>query len=336
MKVTIRDIAYDLPGPGVTNKALAEENPDWQMAQAETLSGVLKRHVAPENETALDLARRACERLFSAHPGLREQTDAVIFCTQSPDYIMPPNACVLHKELRLSEDTFCLDLNAACSGYIYGLAVVRGLMLSGMARNALLINADTYSRFTHKKDRATRILFSDAAAVSWIAPAEDARGVVDIQCSTGGKYYESCIIPAGGFRKPKSGETSLASVDASGNTRTAENLHMDGMAILGFVNSRVPKQIRSLLERNQRSLEDVDLFIFHQASKMALDCLTKLLGIPPERVFSNLRDVGNTVSASIPIAFKDARESGRLKPGQRVLLAGFGAGLSWGSALLEV
>ena len=135
---------------------------------------------------------------------------------------------------------------------------------------------------------------------------------------------------------PTSKETTLLKTDDSGNVRTLENLHMDGMGILVFNNSKVPKQIQSILERNTLTIDDIDLFVFHQASKMALDSLTRLLKIKPEKVFRNLREIGNTVSASIPIALKDALDSRRITPGNKVLVSGFGAGLSAGTAIIEI
>ena len=135
---------------------------------------------------------------------------------------------------------------------------------------------------------------------------------------------------------PKSKETALAKTDASGNIRTLEHIQMDGMGILAFVNSKVPQQIRSILARNQLAVEDIDLFVFHQASKMALDSLTRLLKIKSEKVYQNLREVGNTVSASIPIALKDALDNGKVSGGDKVLLSGFGVGLSWATAIMEV
>lgn len=135
---------------------------------------------------------------------------------------------------------------------------------------------------------------------------------------------------------PKSEETKIPKTDKSGNVRTLENIHMDGMGILMFVGLKVPKQIRSLLKRNELTVEQIDLFVFHQASKMALDSLTRSLRIDREKVYSNLSEIGNTVSASIPIALKDALDSGAISSGDRILLSGFGVGLSLGSAIIAV
>lgn len=335
MPIEIKSIAYHLPERVVKNKDLRLENPAWDMDFAGTRAGVHQRHIAGENETALDLAYTACQKLFETHPGLRLTVDGLIFCTQSPDYIMPPNSCILHGKLELTDDVFTFDFNLACSGYIYGLALAQGLVESGFASNILLVTADTYSKYINDKDRATRILFGDAAAVSWIASATSPHSVIDIQCSTSGKGHERFIIPAGGNRLPRSKETRQSTKDSSGNYRSAENIHMDGMGILAFVNTKVPPQIRGILARNEMTLEDIDLFVFHQASDLALDSLTRLLEIDPGKVFRNLERIGNTVSASIPIALKQAWELGRVHQGDVILLSGFGVGLSWATAIIK-
>lgn len=336
MRVKIKDIEYYLPEHIVTNQDLHEENPDWDMNSVEERAGVVKRHIARDDETALDLSLQACKKLFSVHKNIQSQIDGIIFCTQSEDYVLPPNSCILHKMLDLPENVFAFDFNLACSGYIYGLALAQGLMHSGITKNILLVNADTYSKYIHKQDRSVRVLFGDGAAVTWITASDSSQGIIDIKCSTFGKDYKKFIIPAGGCRMPKSKETALPKTDNSGNVRTLEDLHMDGMGILAFNNSKVPKQIRSILEHNSLTIDDIDLFVFHQASKMALDSLTRLLKIKPEKVFRNLREIGNTVSASIPIALKDALDSRRITPGNKVLVSGFGAGLSAGTAIIEI
>ena len=336
MRIKIEAIEYYLPAKIISNDDLKAENPSWDINLLESRLGVAKRHIADDNETALDLALQACKKLFAKSKDIKNQIDSIIFCTESPDYILPPNSCILHKMLDLSDDVFAFDFNLACSGYIYGLALAQGLICSGNAKNILLINADTYSKYINKQDRSTRMLFGDGAAVSLITASNSTQGLIDIQCSTSGKDYDKFIIPAGGCRKPKSVETSLPVVNESGNVRMLENIHMDGMGILVFVNSKVPLQLLSLLERNGLTIDQIDLFAFHQASKMTLDSIERLLKIKPGKVFRNLKEIGNTVSASIPILLKDAIDKGRVSTGDKVVLSGFGVGLSWGAAIVEI
>ena len=332
--VFIRDIEFFLPERVITNDELEIENPTWQMKVVENRTGIKQRYISAESETALDLAYKACRNLFDKNPYLRKNVDAILFCTQSPDYVLPPNACVLHKKLELKEKTFALDFNLACSGYIYGLALAEGLLLSKRCRQILLINADTYSRYIHPKDRSTRVLFSDAAAVSLISSEGPGLRILDIECATSGENYDKFIIWAGGQRLPKSPETIIPLTDKSGNVYTKEHIYMEGLEILNFVGSKVPIQIKNLLHRNNLELSAVDGFIFHQASKMVLDLLTRMLKLSPDKVFRNIHNVANTVSASLPISIKEA-EKEWLKPGSKIVLSGFGVGLSWGSALVE-
>jgi 3-oxoacyl-[acyl-carrier-protein] synthase III len=333
--IVIQDIACHLPEAVLSNEQLRNENPDWDMNRVESRAGVVRRHIAADGETSLDLAVVACERLFAANASLKDCVDAIVFCTQSPDHILPGNACLLHGRLDLPESVLALDISLACSGYVYGLAVVEGLLRSGRSKNALLVNSETYSKYIHQRDRSAKVLFGDGAAASWICEREDVIGLRDIELATCGKKYDSFFVPAGGCRLPHCEATAKPVTDESGNVCTLDHIHMDGMGVLNFVNSRVPAQIKRLLERNGLTAADVDLFVFHQASKMATDSLTRLLRIAPDRVFLNLRDVGNTVSASIPIALKDAMIAGRCPPGSKVVLCGFGAGLSWATALYQ-
>jgi 3-oxoacyl-[acyl-carrier-protein] synthase-3 len=336
MRIKISEIAYHLPDEIETNEELSTANPEWDLKRVESRTGVLSRHIAGNDETAFDLAFSACEKLFKANPSLKNKIDGIVFCTQNEDYVMPANSSVLHDKLGLKESVFALDFNLACSGYIYGLAMIRGLFATGMVTNVILVNADTYSRYIHPKDRSARLLFGDGAAVSWIEASSGDEGIIDVICSTSGAHHQLFMIPAGGSRTPRSDETQIPAVDVSGNVRTPEHIRMDGGGVLEFVKSRVPDQIYELLERNGLSLSDIDQFVFHQASKTALDTLARLLDVGSDRIYSNIEKIGNTVSASIPIALRDAQDEGKIKSGDLVLLCGFGVGLSWGSALVRV
>jgi 3-oxoacyl-[acyl-carrier-protein] synthase III len=336
VRAEIRGTAYALPDLVLTNEMLGAENPDWDMSRVESRTGVAARHIARSDETAFDLACRACDKLFEEHPEAREKVDAILFCTQSGDYVMPPNACLLHEYLGLPEDVFATDYNLACSGFVYGLGLAQGLLASGIATNVLLVNADTYSKYINRGDRSARALFGDGAAATWLAASDSGRGLVGIRLATYGKDYRRFIIPAGGCRLPRSRETAVEEADSSGNVRTQENIHMDGTGVLSVLNATAPRQIRALLEDTQMTLDDIDLFVFHQASKMALDSLGARLRIPADKSFSNLREVGNTVSASIPIAMRDAIDLGRIKPGDRLLLSAIGVGMSLASAIIEM
>jgi 3-oxoacyl-[acyl-carrier-protein] synthase-3 len=334
MGLIIKQIAYYLPEKVITNADLANENPGWDIEKTEKKSGVKSRHISETDQTALDLAIRAVEKLFATGPITKEQIQAVIFCTQSPDYIMPSNSFLIHKHFNFNQDVWTFDYNLACSGYIYGLAIARGIIETGLADNILLITAETYSKYINQKDRSTSILFGDGAAASIIS-AEKGMGIVDISLSSNGEKFDTFYIPAGGSKMPKNNDTINTTVDHSGNVRNLENIHMNGFAVWQFISKNVSEQVNRLLKKNNLGIEDIDLFVFHQASKMTLDSLVKMLKISDDKVFVNLENIGNTVSASIPIALKDAEDSGKLKRGDLILLSGFGVGLSWGSIIMK-
>jgi 3-oxoacyl-[acyl-carrier-protein] synthase-3 len=335
-QVAIVDIASHLPNQVVTNAGLAAAHPAWDMDRVAKRAGILSRHIASPAETALDLGVAASRALIDRHPGLMDQIDGIIFCTQTPDYLLPPNACVLHRELGLRDEVLALDTSLACSGYVYSLALAEGLIVAGTCTNVLVVTADTYSRLINPGDRAARTLFGDGAAATWVrATTDDRSGLLDVLCATSGSGFEKFFVPAGGARIPRSADTARKKVDQSGNVRTDEDIHMDGLGVLSFVRAKVPTQVRTLLDRGGIAVADLDLVVFHQASKLALDALTRALKLPEDKVFRNMASIGNTVSASIPISLEQARAEGAIAPGSLVLLCGFGVGLSWASALVR-
>ena len=269
MTINIIDIAYSLPPQTLSNEDLDRQHPSWNMKQVERQ--VVERRIASSNTTALDLAVAACGELFRRHSNAKAAIDGITFCTQTPDYVMPPNSCLLHKSLALSDDVMAFDINHACSGFVYSLGIAQGLAASGAASNILIVNSDTYSKYISIKDRTTRVLFGDAAAVTWVATAPGQPGsLLDVAFATSGEGYDSFIVPAGGCRNPRSAQTAVMSSDANGNERSLESIHMDGLSILNFAKTKVVDQIRFLCEKNHLTLDSVDLFVPHQASKMAL------------------------------------------------------------------
>jgi len=335
MSICIQHIEYSLPAKVVTNQDLKKQHPDWDIKKVESKSGVFQRHIAAPDQTAYDLAKEAVTKLFDRNIVAKEDIDGILFCTQSPDYIMPSNAFLIHNDFGLRSNVWAFDYNLACSGYIYGLAIARGFIETKMAKNILLITADTYSRYINENDRSTNVLFGDGAAVSLITSNENS-DFFDIELASEGSEYEAFYIPSGGCKIPKSDQTKVMVADRSGNERTLEDIHMNGFAVWKFISNTVPRQIKELLKRNDLTIDEIDFIGFHQASKLTLGSLSKALKIDPDELFTNLGRVGNTVSSSIPIALKDAQTEGKLKKGDLILLSGFGVGLSWGSIIMRM
>ncbi len=335
MPARLSHIEYVLPDRVVTNEDLKRAHPDWNMELAASKTGVLTRRFVNDGELASDLAYRAAEELLRTTGTPRDAVDGLIFCTQSPDHIMPPNATLLHARLGLSSGVAAFDITLACSGYVYGLAIAQSMMDALGLRRVLLVTADTYSRYIHPDDRSALTLFGDGAAVTLLEPAASPSQMLDFSLGTDGGGGDKFWIEAGGLRVPRSTETAAARRDIAGNVRSRETIWMDGRAVLAFAENRIPPSVRALLARHALDVDDLQLALFHQASAVALSRLHDLLAIPPDRQFTNIARVGNTVSASLPILLKDAERAGRLKRGDLVLLVGFGVGFSWGCCLLR-
>lgn len=313
-------IEYALPARIVTNADLEREYPAWDMPAVARKTGVVERHVAAEGECASDLAFQACERLLAATGVRREEVDGLLVCTQSPDFIMPPTSAILQRRLGLPTTVAAFDYTLACSGFVYGLAISRAFIESGILGTVLLVTCDTYSKYIRPDDRATRTLFGDGAAATLIRRGR--AGIGHVELGTDGSGAEAFIVREGGCRVPSTPGTS-------------PTIAMDGLAVLGFVKREVPGLTHRLLRRGGVTRDDVDLFVFHQASQVSLDVLASSLEIPPSRLLVSLTHVGNNVSSSIPMGLRDAWAAGRLKPGMLLATVGFGVGFSWGGALLR-
>ncbi|HYW85661.1 MAG: ketoacyl-ACP synthase III [Spirochaetia bacterium] len=323
-RACISAIEYYLPEKVLTNEDLSKDFPEWSPEKILSKTGIARRHIAAPEETSVDMAVKAAEKMFARGKVKREQVDFVILCTQSPDFYLPTSACILQDRLGIPTRAGSFDMNLGCSGFIYGLALAKGLIESGSAREILLITADTYSKLLRPEDRSVRSIFSDAAAATLIRAEPDggdgSQSIGPFSFGTDGSGAGSLIARAGGFRNPYS----------AGQERPF--LEMDGPGVFAFGLKRVPEAIADLLQKCQLSLSCVDLFIFHQASMFMLETLRERLLIAPERFFVNIAQHGNTVSSTIPIALSDAHAQGRARPACTLVLVGFGVGLSWAAA----
>ncbi len=327
-------ISYYLPDKVLTNDELADLYPGWSAEKIFEKTGIRERHISAENETAGDLGEKAARKLFAEHAIDPSSIDFILLATQSPDYFLPTTACMLQNRLGIPTTAGALDFNLGCSAYIYGLSLAKGLIASGTARNVLLITAETYTKHIHPMDKSVRTIFGDGAAATLVSGA-DSDGIDQFVLGTDGRGYDKLIVPSGRMRVCPSAETAVESTDESGNTRSQDHLFMDGTEIFSFTITTVPRTVKETLDNNGLTMEDVDLFVFHQANQYMLDFLRKKCKIAPEKFYMNFADCGNTVSASIPIALARAVQDGTLKPGMKVMLVGFGVGLSWGAVVVK-
>ena len=331
MPAYIKDISYTIPSFVVTNEDLVKEFPTWNVDKITEKIGISERHVVTQDETALDLAIEAAESLFKNNVAKKEEIDFVIYCTQSPDYKLPSSACIIQDKLGLSTRCGAFDYNLGCSGYVYGLAIAKGFVESGVASNVLLLTGETYTKYIHPKDKGNRSIFGDGASATVVSNDGFAE-IGNFVLGTDGSGADSLIVKTGGSRYPVS-RNDLTFTD-KGTPVSSDHLQMDGQEIFAFTLIRVPKMLKEVLRVNQIEKEDVDLFVFHQANKYMLDNLQRKLKIENDRFFVDYEKVGNTVSSTIPIALCHARKQGVLKG--NVMLAGFGVGLSWAAVNLKV
>lgn len=330
----IAAIATCLPEKVLGNDELAHDYPGWSAEKILEKTGIRERRIVAEHETAVDLAVRAAERLFEQLPEARGDVDFLILCTQAPDYVLPSSSCILQDRLGLCKQTGALDINLGCSGFVYGLALAAGLISAGMANNVLLVTADTYSKYINRRDKSVRTLFGDGAAATLISRDENASASMGpFAFGTDGAGADRLIVPAGGFRTPRSPETAVEREDRSGNARSSDDLFMDGAAVMSFTLREVPKIYRELLDKAQCQPADLSAVILHQANKFMLDSLQKKLHLADAQLPRCYEFIGNTVSSTIPFALEQELGSGRLVQGSRVALVGFGVGLSWAAGI---
>ncbi len=336
MKAIVAAIEYYFPQACLTNEKLAAEFPEWSVEKIEEKTGIAERWIAAEDECSSDLGTAAAQRLFESGICEPADIDYILFCTQSPDHFLPTTACVIQQRLGIPTSAGALDFNLGCSGYVYGLGLAKALVETRQATNVLLLTGETYSKFIHPKDKSVRTLFGDAGTATLVrSVAGSDEFIGPFVYGTDGRGAENLMVPVGGMRYRFGHEEQQPAVDVDGNLRSEANLYMNGPEIFAFTLRVVPKVVQDLLLLVGKNLDDIDLFIFHQANQYMLEHLRKKLKIPPEKFFVGMRHCGNTVSNTIPIALKQAADEGRIQPGHLAMLVGFGVGYSWGATLLR-
>jgi 3-oxoacyl-[acyl-carrier-protein] synthase-3 len=318
----IGPISIHFPARCETNQQLQSQFPEWDIPLIEEKTGIQSRYIAAPGETASDLAVEACEKLFREHNVDRQGIDFVLLCTQTPDYPLPTTACLLQTRLGLRSSCGAIDFNLGCSGFVYGLALAEGLIQAGAAKNILLVTAETYSKYIDSDDRSLRTIFGDAAAATLIT-ASATRSLEAFQFGTDGTGADTLLVSDGGARSPDD------AIKPRHRKRWKSRLYMDGPSLMSFTVVAVPKLIEEILELAKLSMDDIDLFLLHQATHKMLAQMQARLGVGDERLPIRLAHCGNTVSSTLPILISQLRQDGRIHPGKPNLLVGFGVGWSW-------
>jgi len=316
MRVKIEEISYHF-GSRLENLAqLKDVNPDWDIDKILNKTGINNRYCSGDNETALDLVVEAGKKLHSQ----LQDIDLLVFVTQSPEYILPTTACIAQDRLGLSKNIAAFDINLGCSGYVYALSVVGSLMEANQASKALILCGDTYTKYISVYDRTSRPLFSDAGSATIITKSKGDNKLGPFLYGTDGSGAGSLIV-----------RNSASKIES---TKTSD-FYMKGAEVFLFTMANVPTVTKQLLDKASMSINDVDYFLFHQASKVVMDNIVRKLNLDEEKFLTNYQDHGNTVSCTIPILLKQKIDEGIIKRGDKLMMFGFGVGLSYGACLVE-
>ncbi|MCZ7663716.1 MAG: ketoacyl-ACP synthase III [Thermoleophilia bacterium] len=322
--VTISGLGTYLPASEIANAELPaslDTSDEWITQR----TGIRSRRVAPVGVSASDLGVPAARAALSGAGLEPEKIDLVICATISPDNLMPATAARIAHEVGALNAGSC-DLSAGCTGFVYALAMASGLVASGLREHVLVVGAEVISRILDWSDRGTAVLFGDGSGAVVVSPADGAGRILGFDLGSDGSGADLLSIPAGGSRMPATHETVTA---------RQHYLHMNGREVYRFATRVISESAHRVLDRCGRAVDEIDLFVPHQANLRIIEAASARLGVAPDRVCTNLQRYGNTSCASIPLCLTEAEESGRLKTGDLVLLMGFGAGLTWGACLME-
>ena len=322
----------------VPKKVMSNEDLTYLMSQEEIEKtarniGIKERRYADEDVCASDLCQKAAERLFEDNQIGKAEIGALIFVSQTPDYHQPATSPSLQYRLGLPTSTLCFDVNLACSGYVYGLSIAFAYASMTGIDHVLLLVGETMSKTVSRHDKVSTPLFGDAGTATLVSKGDFSEAVFSLHSDGAGS--DVIKIPFGGYRHPSSVEGFRETVDVDGNLRTGEQFCMDGMDVFNFGMRVEPKDIKQLLEECKTTIDEVDLLIYHQANRFMTDFFSKKLKISSGKTPYCLDKYGNTSSASIPLTIvselKDSYPNRK-----KVIVSGFGAGLSWASAMIDL
>jgi 3-oxoacyl-[acyl-carrier-protein] synthase-3 len=321
---TITGLGRSIPSRTLTNadlERLVDTTDEWIV----TRTGIRERRIAPDGVATSDLAYEAAREALADARVEAEQLDLIIVGTATPDMPFPATACLLQDRLG-ARRAGAFDAAAACTSWMYGVAMAHGYIAAGLAETVLVVGAETLSRITNFKDRATCVLFGDSAAAAVLQPAPEGSGFLSFVLGSDGSGGPLLSLPGGGSRAPASFETV---------ERGQHFIQMNGREVYKFAVRMIPRAIQEAAARAGIPLEAVDFFIPHQANIRIIDAAAQRLGAPREKFFVNVERYGNTSSASVPVALYEAWAEGRIAPGDLGVLVAFGGGLTWGACALR-
>jgi 3-oxoacyl-[acyl-carrier-protein] synthase-3 len=326
MALRIANIEIYLPSIVLRNDQLSKAQ-NFSVSEDEIFkkTGIQQRYISGQNETASDMAVMAAEKLFNENETLKGEIDFIIFCSEAFDYIAPSTACILQDRIGLRTDIGAIDLPYGCSGYLYGIGMANALLSSGMATKVLFITSDTPSKVIDESNFELRSLFSDIATANVLELEPTVENQI-FEFGTNGKGHKDLIVDFSGFRNK---------VNNKNKELPFGEMKMNSLEIFRFGIREVPKLVNSLLIKNNKSIEEIDLFVFHQASYYLLEIIRRKIKAPKEKFYLNLENYGNSVASTIPVSLFEAEKENKLKRGMTIMLCGFGIGNSWGGTIMK-
>ena len=331
MGCSIRYMKYVLSSQEVSNNDFILDFPTYSHEDIYKKTGVKFRYNTTENILGSDLAVLAAKKLFEETSYDKNDIEFVVFCSGGHDFITPMTVCIIQEKLGLRNNIGAFDLPAGCSAFTNALGFSKAIIDSGQSKNVLLLFGETPSLVSHQKDFALRTLFSDAGAAVLVEKSENEE-IGKVVYGVDGKGVKHLLVERSGLRHPVDKSWLDLNKDVGGMPRG--QMKMNGLEILTFSLREVPSLVNRILERNNLNKDDIDLFVFHQASNIILKSLQRKLKIPSEKMAYYIEGFGNTVSVSIPLALVEAKKDGRIKQGSKILVAGFGVGFSWSGTIL--
>lgn len=333
--IGISAVSACVPSKVVYNRDLLELIGPENLEKVINSTGVEEKRYAEDDVCASDLCLKAAEKLIVDNKIDKSEIDALIFVSQTSDYHQPATAPLLQHKLGLSTSTLSFDINLACSGYVYGLSVAFSLARDVNVRKVLLLVGETMSKTISQRDKVSAPLFGDAGTATLIEKGDFGKSLFSLNSDGAGS--DVIKMPYGGYRNPSSIDGFKDQIDADGNIRNGEQFFMDGMAVFNFGMKVEPADIKKLVKQAGIDIQDIDLIIYHQANKSMTDFFTRWLKFSYEKTPYCIKKYGNTSSASIPLTISsEMAEEDKYPERKRVILSGFGAGLSWASALLDL
>jgi 3-oxoacyl-[acyl-carrier-protein] synthase-3 len=333
--VGIRGLAGCVPQNTIDNLKYIDNFSAAEAKEVTEKTGIYQRRFAPPGMTSSDLCFHAADKLLNDLAIDRSEIDLLIFISQTPDYRMPASSIILQNRLGLSMQTMAFDISLGCSAFVYGLSVVYALMEKSGIKKALLLDGETRSRVYSPKDRTTAFLFGDAGVAALIE-RNPQYGHSYFSLNSDGSREDLIKIKAGGYRYPSSPETFVEKViDEHGNVRSEEHGYMNGPDVFNFAIREVPADIERVSDFSGIALNEIDYYLFHQANAYMNGYLQKKLKLPVEKLPSSISKFGNTSSVSIPITMV-SELSGKLDERKKLMLCGFGVGMSWATSFIEL